>query len=311
MKLLVIAGPTASGKTALALSLAQQINGEILSADSMQVYRGMDIGTAKPTMDERQGIPHHLMDIVNPDEPFSAADFQRRAAAVVAEIHQRGHVPILTGGTGFYINALLYGNDFVPIAGDQEMAYRQQLSALAVEKGALHLHDLLREADPDAAAVIHPNNVKRVIRAVSFYRATGLRISEHNAQQRQNKPAYDAFFVVLQCERTVLWECIRQRTKHMLAQGLLDEVRGLQEAGYHGGLASMQSIGYKEALRFLQGNGTLLEMEEDINTATRQYAKRQMTWFRQRCPAEARWMAVDGKTKERILSWLNISRTLY
>jgi tRNA dimethylallyltransferase len=283
VKLYVIAGPTACGKTAAAVALAHRLSGEIISADSMQVYRYMDIGTAKPAMEERQNIPHHLIDIINPDESFSVAQYQRKAMEAIEQIHRSGHVPILAGGTGFYSNAVIYGNDF---SQPDDRENRQELMRL--ETG--QLFRLLQEADPAAAEAIHPHNKKRAARALSYYQTTGQRISEHNASQKGNPLLYDTVFVVLHGDRRALYERINQRTLSMVERGLEEEVRGLLNAGYHAGLASMQGIGYNEMAGYIRGEYDLSEAVQMIQRATRQYAKRQLTWF-------ARWIHADDSTE--------------
>ncbi|MCL2357961.1 MAG: tRNA (adenosine(37)-N6)-dimethylallyltransferase MiaA [Defluviitaleaceae bacterium] len=281
-KIFVIAGATASGKTAVALSLAEKIGGEIISADSMQVYRGMDIGTAKPTPDELAKIPHHLVSVINPDEQFSAAEFQSRAAAAIAGIRARGRVPIIAGGTGFYINALVYGAEFSD--DPRESRLREEFSRFASENGAEALHEKLRAADPNYAATIHPNNVKRVARALAYCLATGKLFSAHNAAQKQKPPIFDAVFFKLALPREILYERINIRTKAMFDGGLADETRSLLAAGYDKTLASMQGIGYKEAVQYLAGEISVGDAIASVAQATRNYAKRQETWLRNQSP---------------------------
>jgi tRNA dimethylallyltransferase len=305
MNLYIIAGPTACGKTAAAIRLAKKLGGEIVSADSMQVYRRMDIGTAKPTLDEREGVPHHMLDVVDPDEPFSVAVYQQMAAEAIAEIHARGRMPILTGGTGFYINAVLYGNDFggpvdeavsggtesQPLNGKRldNSALRSHFENIAAERGNDYLHQQLALCDPEYAASIHPNNVRRVINALAFFYTTGKKISEHNREQRGLQAKYDTRFIVLNTERAELYRRIDERVLQMFAQGLEDEVRGLLAAGYHTGLTSMQGIGYKETAAYLEGRLTREETVELIQRGTRRYAKRQLTWFRHQAKG-AEWI---------------------
>jgi tRNA dimethylallyltransferase len=301
--LLVIAGPTASGKTAVAVEVAKRINGEVVSADSMQVYRGMDIGTAKPTADEKGGIPHHMLDVALPDEEFSAARYQQMAICIIADIHSRDKIPILAGGTGFYINAVVYRNEFIP-QDDAETAYRAALRDVAHEKGSAFLHERLREIDPAAAAAIHPHNIKRVARALSFFHSTGGPISGHNASQRRNAPAYPLLYVVLDMPRNMLYERIDTRVAAMFETGLAQEVQGLLQAGYHTGLTSMQGIGYKETARYLSGEWTFGQAAEAIRTSTRHYAKRQITWFKHRADEAVLWPVSPepAMTAERIIS---------
>ena len=285
-KIYVIAGPTASGKTAVAVQLAKLIGGEVVSADSMQIYEGMDIGTAKPTLEERENIPHHMLDIVKPDVQYSAALYQLHARAAIADVQARGHVPILCGGTGFYINAALYDVQFAQEEGGNpaEMALREQFMEYAAAHGCHKLHAMLHEADPAAAYAIHSNNIKRVSRALSYVRATGRLFSEHNAAERARPPVYDVVFCRLGVDRPALYERINKRTQAMFDAGLEYEVAGLMASGYSPGLTSMQGIGYKEVVVFLRGECTRSEAVEAVKQNSRRYAKRQETWFRNRSP---------------------------
>lgn len=276
--LVILTGPTAVGKTALSIKLAKQIHGEIISADSMQVYRRMDIGSAKITSEEMEGVPHYLIDVLEPDEEFNVVTFQQMAKAAMNEIYDRGHIPIIVGGTGFYIQAIL--NDISFTETDTDMVHRKQLEVQAEEYGAKWLHERLRDVDPKAADEIHPNNVKRVIRALEFYEETGNRISEHNEAERQKQSPYNFAYFVLNMERQKLYERIEQRIDQMLAQGLLSEVKALQAEGCHAGMVSMQGLGYKEILAYLQGECTLEEAVYILKRDTRHFAKRQLTWFR-------------------------------
>lgn len=276
--LIVLTGPTAVGKTALSLALAKAVNGEIISADSMQVYRGMDIGTAKIKTEERQGIPHFLIDILNPDEEFHVVRFQELAREAMEDIYSRGKIPILVGGTGFYIQAVYNDIDFTEAQSEPE--YRRSLEAVAMEQGAAKLHDMLRESDPLAAEQIHPNNLKRIIRALEFYHQTGQRISEHNEEQRQHSTPYDLTCFVLSLPREILYERINKRVDLMMEEGLLKEVSALKEKGYSRQLAAMQGLGYKELYAYLDGELTLEEAVEIIKRDTRHFAKRQLTWFK-------------------------------
>ncbi|MCL2048386.1 MAG: tRNA (adenosine(37)-N6)-dimethylallyltransferase MiaA [Defluviitaleaceae bacterium] len=279
-KLYVIAGATASGKTAAAIELAKKIDGEVISADSMQVYKGMDIGTAKPTQEEMAGIPHHMLSIIEPDQSFSAAEFQARAYDLIEEIFARKKAPILAGGTGFYINAVIYGAQFSNTAHTQEAALRQRLEDEARLYGAELVHNKLAAADPAYAATLHPNNIKRVARALAYCQLTGKLFSEHNAEQREKKLVYDTELILLSMERKQLYERINARTIRMFEAGLVEEVRGLLEKGYGKGLASMQGIGYKETVQLIDGELTQEEAIAKIQQATRNYAKRQETWFK-------------------------------
>ncbi|MCL2501136.1 MAG: tRNA (adenosine(37)-N6)-dimethylallyltransferase MiaA [Defluviitaleaceae bacterium] len=298
--LYVIAGPTASGKTAVAITLARMVNGEVINADSMQVYKGMDIGTAKPTTEERGGIPHHLLDAVNPDEPFSAAQYQRLAKAAIEDIRKRGRVPILVGGTGFYINATVYDTDFSREDGDSA-ALREYYAALAVEKSAYHIHKLLADRDPQSAAIIHPCNIKRVARALAFCEGTGTLFSSHNENQREKKARVTLpegiRFIVLDIPRSLLYDRINRRVRVMFDTGLEGEVAGLLAAGYSRDLPSMQGIGYKETVEYITNGAKSddrVSCMESIAQNTRRYAKRQLTWFRHNAP-HAEWLnAEDG-----------------
>ena len=277
-KLIILAGPTAVGKTNLSIRLAKQIGGSVISADSMQVYRGMDIGTAKITAEEMQGIPHYLIDICEPAEEFNVHTFQRLAKEAMREVYACGRIPILTGGTGFYIQALLYDIDFTEEAGD--LSYRESLEQLADAQGSKVLHAMLVAVDPEAAAQIHPHNRKRIIRALEFYENSGQRISEHNAQQRERSSPYDFRYFVLTDERERLYARIDKRVDAMLSAGLLEEVRSLRAAGLTKDMVSMQGLGYKELFRYLEGEYNYDEAVRVLKRDTRHFAKRQLTWFR-------------------------------
>ncbi|MBQ6554851.1 MAG: tRNA (adenosine(37)-N6)-dimethylallyltransferase MiaA, partial [Firmicutes bacterium] len=288
-KLIVISGPTACGKTSVSVELAKLINGEIISADSMQVYRGMDIGTAKITPDEMQGVPHYLIDEFDPDEDFNVAKFQQKAKKYISDIVSRGKMPIVAGGTGFYINALVYDNDFAK--EDEESSIRLELQEEAAQKGAEYMHDILKTIDPESAEKIHKNNVKKVIRAIEFYRLNGKKISDHNAEEKQREAAYDTKIFVLDMNRERLYERIEKRIDIMLEQGLLKEVEELLEK-YSPELVSMQGLGYKEFVPYFKGECTLEEAVYNLKISTRHFAKRQLTWFRHQCP-QAIWVDMD------------------
>ncbi|NLX64917.1 MAG: tRNA (adenosine(37)-N6)-dimethylallyltransferase MiaA [Clostridiaceae bacterium] len=277
-KVVVIAGPTASGKTDLAVELALKLNGEVISADSMQIYRGMDIGTAKPTMEERRGIPHHLIDIVDPDEEYSVAQFKEDALACIKDIIKRGKTPIVAGGTGLYINSLVYNITFSETISDWE--YRERMKKLSEEQGPQVLYEYLKKVDPKSAEIIHPNNIKRVIRALEVYETTGIPISEHKEASRKNPPLYKFLIYGLQVEREELYRRIDQRVDKMIEKGLYDEVKGLLGRGYSPDLVSLQGIGYKEIIAAIEGRCSLSEATERIKTNTRHLAKRQITWFK-------------------------------
>ena len=286
-KLVILTGPTAVGKTALSVALAKKIGGEIISADSMQVYRGMDIGSAKVTREEMQGVPHFLINEFDPAEEFHVVRFQEYAKRYIREIQSRGHIPILVGGTGFYIQAVLYDIDFTENGSDH--SYREGLEALAKERGAEHLHAMLAAVDPASAEAIHANNVKRVIRALEFYQETGERISEHNEAERQKASPYRFAYFVLNDARDRIYANIDRRVDRMLEHGLVDEVRRLQAQGCTRDMVSMQGLGYKEMLSYLNGTSTLEEAIYIIKRESRHFAKRQLTWFR----------------RERDVVWLN------
>ena len=284
--LIILTGPTAVGKTALSIQLAKKVQGEIISADSMQVYRRMDIGSAKITRSEMEGIPHHLIDVLEPDEEFNVVIFQQMAKKAMEKIYANRHIPIVTGGTGFYIQALLNDIAFTETQADE--AYRLQLERQAREYGGQWLYAQLKEADPAAAKEIHPNNIKRMIRALEFYKETGCRISEHNEIQRQRQSPYQFAYFVLNMDRQKLYDRIERRVDQMLEQGLVEEVRKLQAEGCHEGMVSMQGLGYKEILAYLQGKCTLEEAVCILKRDTRHFAKRQLTWFRRE--REVFWM---------------------
>lgn len=277
-KLLILTGPTAVGKTSLSIDLAKSIEGEIISADSMQVYKYMDIGSAKIMPEEMEGIPHHLIDVLEPRQEFNVFRFQEMAKEAIEEIYCREHVPIVVGGTGFYIQALLYDIDFAK--QEDHAALRQRLEETAREKGGEFLHDRLKKVDPASAAAIHPNNCKRVIRALEFYELNGAPISQHNREQRQKEAAYCHRYFVLNEDREQLYRKIDRRVEKMMERGLVDEVKKLKEMGYERSLVSMQGLGYKEILAYLDGECTLEEAVFSIKRDTRHFAKRQLTWFR-------------------------------
>ena len=276
-KMIILTGPTAVGKTALSVALAKRIGGEIISADSMQVYKYMDIGSAKISKDEMQGIPHHLIDVLMPEEEFNVCCFQKMAKEKMAEIYERGHIPIVAGGTGFYIQALLYDIDF---SREDHSSVRERLEETALRKGSEYLYVCLKEVDPASAESIHPNNVKRIIRALEFRELNGYPISEHNRRERQKEAAYRHCYFVLNDDRAVLYRKIDKRVDDMLTNGLVKEVQTLKEMGCHKDMVSMQGLGYKEILAYLDGECSLDEAVYLIKRDTRRFAKRQLTWFR-------------------------------
>ena len=276
--LIILTGPTAVGKTKASIGLAKAVGGEIISADSMQVYKEMDIGSAKIRTEEMDGVVHHLVDVLRPNEEFHVVRFQEMAKQAMEEIYRKGKIPILVGGTGFYIQAVLYDIDFSENNGDE--TYRKKLEAYAAEQGAERLHEQLKAVDPKAAEEIHANNVKKVIRALEYFHQTGQQISVHNEQQRQKKSPYQFAYFVLNDERAHLYERINLRVEQMMKDGLLEEVKHLQNKGYNRNMVSMQGLGYKEILAYLDGECTLDEAVAVIKRDTRHFAKRQITWFR-------------------------------
>ena len=276
--LVVLTGPTAVGKTGLSIRLAKAIDGEIISADSMQVYKHMDIGSAKIKKEEMDGVPHHLIDVLEPSEAFNVVTFQILCRRAMDIIYRNGRIPILAGGTGFYIQAVLYDIDFTE--NEEDTTYRDKLAALAEQEGAQYLHDMLKNVDPKAADAIHPNNIKRVIRALEFHRQTGMFISEHNETERQKESPYAAAYFVLNDDRQKLYTQIEKRVDDMLAEGLVEEVRRLQDMGCKSDMVSMQGLGYKEIFSFLDGECSLEDAVYRIKRDTRHFAKRQLTWFK-------------------------------
>lgn len=276
--LIILTGPTAVGKTALSIGLAKAVNGEIISADSMQVYRKMNIGTAKIEQSEMQGVRHHLIDILDPSEEFNVVLFKRYALEAMEDIYSRGKIPVIVGGTGFYIQALLYDIDFED--NDNDMSYREELQRLSAEKGNSYIHDMLSKVDPESAEKIHENNVKRVIRALEFYRKTGMKISEHNETEAQKESPYNFEYFVLNDDRSKLYDRIDRRIDIMLEQGLEAEVRQLVSEGYSRDLVSMQGLGYKEIIDYIQGMCSFDDAVYTLKRDTRHFAKRQITWFK-------------------------------
>ncbi len=277
-KMVILTGPTAVGKTALSIELARKLGGEIISADSMQVYKYMDIGSAKITKEQMEGIPHHLIDVLMPDEEFNVFRFQQMAKEALSGIYERNHIPIVVGGTGFYIQALLYDVDFSKEEGKEEI--RQRLEREGELYGACYLYERLKKLDPASAESIHPNNEKRIIRALEFFEINGYPISLHNERERLRISPYSFHYFVLTDERARLYDRIDRRVDQMLKEGLVDEVKRLKEMGYHRQMVSMQGLGYKEILDYLDGECALEEAVCRIKRDTRHFAKRQLTWFR-------------------------------
>lgn len=279
IKIYAIAGPTASGKSALALEMARRFDGEIISCDSMQVYRRMNIGTAKPTPEEMAAVPHHMIDVVEPTQPFSCADYVELADKVIRDVHARGKLPIICGGTGLYLDALLRKNDFTPNITDD--ALRSELLEFARVNGVQALHDELRRVDPESAEATHPNNVKRVARAIEIYRLSGVTKTEIDRQSRLGGNRFDVSAVaLLYSDREALYERIDKRVDLMLDEGLLRETRTLLDEGvFEANATAAQAIGYKELLTHIGGGESLENAVERLKMATRRYAKRQITWF--------------------------------
>jgi tRNA dimethylallyltransferase len=275
--LVVLLGPTASGKTPLSVQWAKCINAEIVSADSVQVYRYMDIGTAKPSIETRQAIPHHLIDVVDPDEPFDAVRYQQLADKAISEIQKRGKVPMVVGGTGLYVKALTHGFFAGPSAHPR---LREMLKARAEMEGTRALHEELRRVDPSAAERIHPNDLFRIIRALEVYHLTGVPISRHQDEHRFSRPRYKALYLCLDLPREELYRRINERVEEMIKRGLVEEVKALMERGYSLDLPSMRSIGYRHMGSYIKGECSLDEAVEKMKRDTRHYARRQLTWFR-------------------------------
>ena len=288
--LVVLTGPTAVGKTKASIGLAKAIGGEIISADSMQVYEYMDIGSAKIRPEEMQGIPHYLVGELKPWDEFHVVRFQQMAKRAMEQIYANGHIPIIVGGTGFYIQALLYDIDFNE--NEQDDSYRKELEILAKEKGAGYLHEMLRNVDPKSSEDIHANNVKRVIRALEYYHQTGQRMSEHNEQERQKESPYEFVYFVLNAPREKLYERIDKRVDQMVEEGLVEEVKHLKEMGCTKEMVSMQGLGYKEILAYLDGACSLKEAVYTLKRDTRHFAKRQLTWFRRE--RQVTWIQKDA-----------------
>lgn len=293
-KVVVLIGPTAVGKTNLSIELAKKFDGEIISGDSMQIYKGMDIATAKISKEEMQGVPHHLIDILEPDENFSVAQFQELVRKKITEITSRGKVPFIVGGTGLYIQAVLYDYQFQETATDT--AFRTKLEEMAQAEGTLTIHDMLNKVDPEAAAAIHHHNVRRVIRALEVFHVTGRKMSDIQKEQKQES-LYDAALIGLTMERNVLYERINKRVEQMLEIGLLEEVQHFYEKGIRD-CQSLQAIGYKEIYKYYDGLLSLEDSIEELKQNSRRYAKRQLTWFRNKMNVEWFDMTESVKTHD-------------
>ena len=301
--LIILAGPTAVGKTSLSIRLAKETGGEIISADSMQVYRHMDIGSAKITKEEMEGVPHYLVDVLEPEEEFNVVRFQQMAKEAAERIWEKGKIPLVVGGTGFYIQALLYDIDFTENDGDE--SYRRQLEQKASdEEGASELYEMLKAVDLKAAQEIHPRNIKRIIRALEFYHQTGKKISEHNETQRQRESPYNYTYFVLTDERSRLYERIDRRVDLMMEQGLLDEVRYLKKRGVRKDSTAMQGLGYKELYAYLEGEYPLDEAVRIIKRDTRHFAKRQLTWFKRERDVIWADKSVIGQDEQKLADYM-------
>ncbi len=298
--LIILTGPTAVGKTNASIGLAKQLGCEIISADSMQVYKYMDIGSAKIMPDEMQGIFHYLVDELSPGDEFSVVRFQQMAKAAMEKIYANGRIPLVVGGTGFYIQALLYDIDFEDTCEDTD--YRVQLEKQANELGSKWLLEEVRKVDPASAEAIHANNTKRLIRALEYFKLTGRPISEHNEKQRQKASPYNFCYFVLNRDRAELYRRIDLRVDQMMEHGLLKEVESLKAMGYDRSFVSMQGLGYKEIFAYLDGECTLEEAVNQIKQSTRHFAKRQLTWFRRE--RDVTWLDIDNLTNEEVLKQL-------
>lgn len=299
--LIIIAGPTAVGKTDLSISLAKKIGGEIISADSMQVYRGLDIGSAKVTTEEMDGVFHHLIDILDFDEEFNVFLFKELAEKSIEDIYSRGNIPIICGGTGFYIQALLYDVSF---SKEDNSKIRAELEKRVDNEGAEVLYKELHEIDPKSAEIIHPNNVKRIIRALEYFKLNGKLFSEHNETEKQKESPYNFMYFVIDDDRELLYQRINKRVDVMLSKGLVDEVKTLYEKGLRIGMTSAEGIGYKQLLPYLEGEISLDEATEKIKQDSRHYAKRQLTWFRRE--KETTWVdrAEFDSDQEKMLEFM-------
>lgn len=295
-KLVVLIGPTAVGKTNLSIQLAKRFNGEIISGDSMQIYKKMDIGTAKITSEEMHGVPHHLIDLKNPDESFSAAEFQELVRKQITDITKRGKLPFIVGGTGLYIQSVIYDYQFSDAVADEQ--FRRQLEERAEEVGYEAIHQELASTDPLSASQIHPNNIRRVIRALEIYHCTGKTMTEYQSKQ-QPEMMYDAALVGLTMERDSLYERINRRVDIMMDAGLLEEVKGLYQKGYRD-CQSIQAIGYKELYDYFDGKVSLEDAIENLKQNSRRYAKRQLTWFRNKMDVEWYDMSDSGSATKKL-----------
>lgn len=307
--LIIITGPTAVGKTDLSVDLALKLGGEIISADSMQVYRGMDIGTAKIKEEEKKGVPHYLIDIINPDEEFNVTIFKDLAKKHINDICSRGKIPIIAGGTGFYIQSVLYDIEFTDFDEEKRSEVKMLLEDTLEEKGIDFMYERLKEVDPKYAEIIHKNNIRRVLHGLEYNIVTGNRLSEHNEEQRERTSPYNFLYFVLNDDRAKVYGRINSRVDEMLREGLADEVRGLLDAGYSRDLPSMQGLGYKEMADYLCDECSYAEAVELIKRDTRHFAKKQLTWFkRERVTVELNRESLE--TNEKMLEHILFSARL-
>ena len=299
-KVIVICGPTASGKTSLSIELAKRINGEIISADSMQIYKDMNIGTAKPTIEEMQGIKHYLLDFVSPNKRYSVADYAKDAKKAIEEILRKGKTPIVVGGTGLYIDSLIYGIEYQEIEFDK--TYRDELEKKVEEEGLNKLYEMAKEIDEEAVKKISPNDKKRILRILEIYHATGKTKTEQEIESRKKEVEYDYKVYALNWDREKLYERINKRVDFMIEQGLINEVKEILKK-YNNFPTAMQGLGYKEVVDYLNGVLTKEEMIEKIKMETRRYAKRQLTWFRKN--KQTIWLNAEDKIQDNINIILN------
>lgn len=278
--LIIVTGPTAVGKTAVSVQLAKKINGEIISADSMQVYRHMDIGTAKVTKEEMCGVPHYMIDEYEPDEEFDVTVFKTKAREYISKITSDGKIPIIAGGTGFYIQSVLYDVAFEDYSEEEKQKLHEELTSELEKKGPDAMFEMLKEVDSEYAGIIHKNNIRRVLHGIEFYRLTGKKLSKHNEEQHENESPYNFLYFVIRDERDRLYDRINKRVDKMLEEGLVDEVKALMDKGLSRELPSMLGLGYKEIADYLSGECILDEAVELIKRDTRHFAKKQMTWFK-------------------------------
>jgi tRNA dimethylallyltransferase len=301
-KIILIVGPTASGKTFASVEIARYLNSDIISADSMQIYRQMDIGTAKVTEEEKKGILHHMIDIVDPDVPYTVSEFKENTEKIIEKLHSENKIPVIAGGTGLYVNSIIYDLNFSNTVSDPDI--RLELETLLEEKGKEYLHEMLKSLDPGSAEKIHCNNVKRVVRALEVCRITGIPFSEQNTDFRKNSEQYDFIIIGLDMDRAILYDRVNERVDEMIEMGLVEEVTSLIDQGFKKELQSMQGIGYKEITSFLDGEIPLEESVRLIKRNSRRLAKRQFTWFRP--DNRIKWINVNPKNKNKLIDDIKI-----